>query len=590
MKLIVNKDICVIDEQQNEIWNVGDYNVHQVEVELSDDFDGLINKVRYFVLDEKYDMNVIDGIAQVPYEATQYNEIIKIGVYGYKLENEEQILVQSTIPVEKYIHSGTYKGEANNSVPLTPTDKQQIETEIQNLKDSKQDILISGTNIKTINGESILGKGNLDIQGGGTEDYEELEHLPSINNVQLKGNKTSSDLGLQPAGDYALKNEIPTALSDLTEDTTHRTVTDTEKATWDNKADISDIPDVSNFITNTVDNLVNYYKKSETYTQAEVNSLIGAISTMTIQVVQTLPTQDISTTTIYLVPSQTSETQNVYDEYIYVSNNWEKIGSTDIDLSNYYTKSQVDNLVLPIGIWNTQTQGTNISDVIGNWQEINATYEDYDTDIEQDTYTVTVPKYIVSVDYLEANGEEVSPSDYTFSGKTITFNTLLEAGSYVYVGYYGVPPSLASVIGNWSSVYLENTITDITKSIDDKIGNWNTLSNGSSVTNAIGAWRSKYSTTSIKDKMVSVDTELNNRYTKTQVDNLIPTVGNGIITFYQGAYYKGSLNVNQSNNAEIYLDTGDTLPSQTGKSGKFLTTNGTNTSWGTATKVTIRSW
>lgn len=33
--------------------------------------------------------------------------------------------------------------------------------------------------------------------------------------------------------------DIPTSLSDLTDDSTHRTVTDTEKATWNNKEDKS---------------------------------------------------------------------------------------------------------------------------------------------------------------------------------------------------------------------------------------------------------------------------------------------------------------------------------------------------------------
>ena len=32
---------------------------------------------------------------------------------------------------------------------------------------SKQDVLVSGTNIKTINGTSILGSGNISIAGGG---------------------------------------------------------------------------------------------------------------------------------------------------------------------------------------------------------------------------------------------------------------------------------------------------------------------------------------------------------------------------------------------------------------------------------------
>ena len=36
---------------------------------------------------------------------------------------------------------------------------------------TKQDMLISGTNIKTINNQSILGSGNIDIQGGGGGDY-----------------------------------------------------------------------------------------------------------------------------------------------------------------------------------------------------------------------------------------------------------------------------------------------------------------------------------------------------------------------------------------------------------------------------------
>ncbi len=135
--------------------------------------------------------------------------------------------------------------------------------------------------------------------------YNDLTNKPKINNVELVGNKSLNDLGIQPKGNYALESEIP---------------------------------DVSNFITNTVDNLVNYYKKSETFTKQEVNDLISAITTMDIRVVQTLPTEDISTTTIYFVPKTTAGTNDVYDEYVYVSNAWEHIGSTDIDLSGYQTK------------------------------------------------------------------------------------------------------------------------------------------------------------------------------------------------------------------------------------------------------------
>lgn len=49
---------------------------------------------------------------------------------------------------------------ANHWTALDP-----IQTQI----DGKQDTLVSGTNIKTINNQSLLGSGNIDIQGGGSD-------------------------------------------------------------------------------------------------------------------------------------------------------------------------------------------------------------------------------------------------------------------------------------------------------------------------------------------------------------------------------------------------------------------------------------
>ena len=63
---------------------------------------------------------------------------------------------------------------------------------------SVQPTLVSGTNIKTINNQSILGSGNISIGGGsGTSDYDQLSNRPSVNGTTLSGNQTSSDLGLQ---------------------------------------------------------------------------------------------------------------------------------------------------------------------------------------------------------------------------------------------------------------------------------------------------------------------------------------------------------------------------------------------------------
>ena len=61
----------------------------------------------------------------------------------------------------------------------------QTQSAITNAVSGKQDTLVSGTNIKTINNESILGSGNIDIQGGGGSTYSAGTNISidSSNNI-----------------------------------------------------------------------------------------------------------------------------------------------------------------------------------------------------------------------------------------------------------------------------------------------------------------------------------------------------------------------------------------------------------------------
>ena len=98
-------------------------------------------------------------------------------------------------------------------------------------------------------------------------------------------------------------------------------------------------------ITKAVDDLVNYYTKTDTYTKTEVNAAIGAISTISFDVEQTLPTENIQTNVIYLIPSASATQSNVYDEYINLdgtSAGWEVIGSTSVDLTGYVTTTALN--------------------------------------------------------------------------------------------------------------------------------------------------------------------------------------------------------------------------------------------------------
>lgn len=80
---------------------------------------------------------------------------------------------------------------------------------------------------------------------------------------------------------------------------------------------------------------------------ADVTALQQAVAgALHREIVASLPTTDIDPNTIYMILSGTSATENVYDEYMYVNNAWELIGTSATDLTNYYTKGEVDGLLL----------------------------------------------------------------------------------------------------------------------------------------------------------------------------------------------------------------------------------------------------
>lgn len=93
-------------------------------------------------------------------------------------------------------------------------------------------------------------------------------------------------------------------------------------------------------------------------TQAWVTEQLGGITGVTFQIVasyEELPTPG-ENGVIYLVPNGKTG-NNAYDEYIWVTSDgtgkYEKIGSTEVDLSDYYTKEQVDGKFLQQTTFNT---------------------------------------------------------------------------------------------------------------------------------------------------------------------------------------------------------------------------------------------
>ena len=230
--------------------------------------------------------------------------------------------------------------------------------------------------------------------GGGTTNYNGLSNKPQINNVTLQGNKTLTDLGINiPTIDSAISgtsenpvqnkvikgaldgkqgkltfDDAPTDASNnpvksggiytalaakqdtLTFDNAPTAASNNpvksggiytalaakqDTLSFDNAPTTGSLNPVTSAGIKTA--LANYY------TIDEIDEILGGLSTLSYEVVNTLPTEDIDTHTIYLVPD--AQAQNVYNQYLYISGQWASLGSTEVDLSNYYTKTQTDTLL-----------------------------------------------------------------------------------------------------------------------------------------------------------------------------------------------------------------------------------------------------
>nr|DAR47167.1 MAG TPA: hypothetical protein [Caudoviricetes sp.] len=110
--------------------------------------------------------------------------------------------------------------------------------------------------------------------------------------------------------------------------------------------------------------LANYYKKTETYSQTEINNKISAIPKFSITVCDALPDSNISKTTVYLLKGKKEDTNNIYDEYIYVNSKWELLGSQSLDLSGYATTEALNTVKADLS--STATSNSNAIKSIKN--------------------------------------------------------------------------------------------------------------------------------------------------------------------------------------------------------------------------------
>lgn len=175
------------------------------------------------------------------------------------LTNDSGFITKNVSDLTNYYNQSEVNGMFN-ALDI-PTKTSDLENDSGFITNTSYATASTGGVIKVGSGLSIAN-GVLSATGGGMADEVDWKN---ITNKPTDVSYWTNDAG------YITSADLPTKTSDLTNDSDFVTSADVPTKT-------SDLTNDSGFITNSVSNLTNYYKKSETYTQGEVNSLLSAIT------------------------------------------------------------------------------------------------------------------------------------------------------------------------------------------------------------------------------------------------------------------------------------------------------------------------
>lgn len=164
---------------------------------------------------------------------------------------------------------------------------------------------------------------------------------------------------------------------------------------------------------------------SDVYTKTEIDNMLKV--GIKYEVVDSLPEEDIKEGTIYLVSNGSETEKNIYDEYMYVNNTWEKIGTTATDLDGYVKKEEGKGLStndftdelkeklegINTGL-STATETIELAPAFGDSDEKTLTITANDGTEVSTTLKITLPEETVvdvPVKGITLNGEDVNPDE-----------------------------------------------------------------------------------------------------------------------------------------------------------------------------------
>lgn len=180
------------------------------------------------------------------------------------------------------------------------------------------------------------------------------ETIETLNDIKVSVATDKASVAADKATVSADKADIVSMKSEIantktTIDETAQTVSENANSVQQEKIAIdetkTDIDKKYTEISNTASKLNTEYNNltSNYYTKEATNSLISSTTKPKYSVVNELPTSDIGTDIIYLKSTNTTSTDGIYEMYTYQDSNWVKIGTSNPDLADYYTKELADS-------------------------------------------------------------------------------------------------------------------------------------------------------------------------------------------------------------------------------------------------------
>lgn len=308
-------------------------------------------------------------------------------------------------------------GDIAGDVETLKGDVATLKTDVDNLEEAVETI---NGNIDTINTtlEGLASKdeeleGAISTINGKLDNIEENAQVNVIETVKVNGVALEvTDKAVDVVIEAPVYNDAIVVAED-------GTVTDGDNAPK-TSAVVSYVADIKSGVDGSLETI-----------NELIESLDGKVNAIETWKLQVIPAEDkdkenfglteINSKTIYLVPMESTDTQNIYAEYVYVNSAWEKLGEFKAD----FDATELQNSITELG--------TKVSNIEAAIENINTIIEGINESLND-----KIGKEDVMLDLSEATTEAYNLSSENLSTPALTGNFSIQSFEESHPGGYAV--------------------------------------------------------------------------------------------------------------------------------------------------------